>query len=132
MRTISLRLDLMVLQQFEKVPDEEIKAYISADGLERIRLGGHELRPRSDGTLLINYVGPFHSYPHYSMTDVLHGAVPPDALRDKIVLVGATALGIGMPATRHSRAASRPTWESRYTRTSLTTCCTAASRTGLF
>jgi adenylate cyclase len=87
-------LDLMALQQFEKVPDQEIKAYISADGLERIQIGSHQLHPRSDGTLLINYVGPYHSYPHYAMVDVLWDRVPAAAFRDKIVLVGATALGL--------------------------------------
>ena len=44
---------------------------------------------------MINYVGPYHSYPHYSMVDVFRGTLPPDTFRDKIVLVGGTALGIG-------------------------------------
>ncbi|MBI2370849.1 MAG: CHASE2 domain-containing protein, partial [Deltaproteobacteria bacterium] len=44
--------------------------------------------------LLINYAGPQRSFPHYSVADVLAGKVPPEALRDKMVLVGATAIGI--------------------------------------
>jgi adenylate cyclase len=88
-------LDLMVLQQYEGTPDQQIAAYISANGLERIQFGQHELHPRADGTMLINYVGPFHSYPQYSMADVLTGNVPAGTFRDKIVFVGATALGIG-------------------------------------
>lgn len=88
-------LDLQILRLYENIPDQEIAAYISGNGLERIQFGSHELRPRQDGTALINYAGPFHSYPHYSMVDVLQGALPPNTFRNKIVLVGGTALGIG-------------------------------------
>jgi len=88
-------LDLAVLQQYEQIPDQQIAAYISADGLDHIRFGSHLLRPWHNGTALINYAGPYHSYPQYSMTDVVHGRFAPGTFRDKIVLVGATALGIG-------------------------------------
>ncbi len=88
-------LDLQVLRQYESIPDQQIAAYISADGLERIQFGAHEIHPWQDGTALINYVGPFHSYPQYSMADVLFRQLPADTFRDKIVFVGATALGIG-------------------------------------
>ena len=88
-------LDLMILQQFESIPDQQIAAYISPDGLDRIQFGRHDLHPHTDGTALINYAGPYRTYPQYSMTDVIHQRVPPDAFRDKIVLAGATALAIG-------------------------------------
>ncbi len=88
-------LDLAILQQYENIPDQQIAAYISADGLDHIQFGKHLLRPWHNGTALINYVGPYHSYPQYSMIDVIHGRVPAGTFRDKIVLVGATALGIG-------------------------------------
>lgn len=88
-------LALQVLRQYENIPDQQIAAYIGADGLERIQFGDHELYPWQDGSALINFVGPYHSYPHYSMVDVLRGNVPADAFRDKIVFVGGTALGIG-------------------------------------
>jgi adenylate cyclase len=88
-------LDLQVLRQYENIPDQQIAAYIAADGMERIQFGDHDLHPWHDGSELINYVGPYLSYPHYSMVDVLHGDVPADAFRDKIVFFGATALAIG-------------------------------------
>lgn len=88
-------LDLQLLRQYENIPDQQIAAYISVNGLEHIQFGGHQLNPRPDATALINYVGPFHSYPHYSMVDVLQGTLPADTFRNKIVLVGGTALGIG-------------------------------------
>ena len=88
-------LDLEVLQLYEGIPDQQVAAYMSADGLDRIEFGTHTLRTRQDGKALINYVGPYQSYPHYSMSDVLDGQLPSHIFRDKIVLVGATALGIG-------------------------------------
>src|ERR1700722_7694978 len=88
-------LDLQVLRQYENIPDQQIAAYVAEDGIERIQFGDRDLHPWQDGSALINYTGPYHSYQHYSMVDVLRGTVPTDGFRDKIVFVGATALGIG-------------------------------------
>src|SRR5262249_19136647 len=88
-------LDLEIVRQFEKIPDQEIAAYIAPNGLERIQFGHHDLRPAHDGTALINYAGPYRTYAQYSMWDVISGSVPPDTFRDKIVLVGGTALALG-------------------------------------
>jgi adenylate cyclase len=76
-------------------PTSRSRLTFASDGLERIQFGNHELHPWQNGSVLINYVGPYHSYPHYSMVDVLQGNVPADAFRDKIVFFGGTALGIG-------------------------------------
>ncbi|MDD3849732.1 MAG: adenylate/guanylate cyclase domain-containing protein [Smithellaceae bacterium] len=46
------------------------------------------------GQLLINYMGPPQTFPHYSISDILAGRLPKDTFRGKIVLVGATAVGI--------------------------------------
>ncbi|HZE21390.1 MAG TPA: adenylate/guanylate cyclase domain-containing protein, partial [Desulfobaccales bacterium] len=46
------------------------------------------------GRMLINYLGPGGLIPTYSATAVLNGTLPAGALKDKIVLVGATAVGI--------------------------------------
>ncbi len=88
-------LDLEVVRGYEKIPDQQVAAYIGPYGLERIELGGHTLRHASDGSALLNYTGPYQTYQHYSMWDVISGAVPPETFHDKIVLVGATALAIG-------------------------------------
>ncbi len=88
-------LALQSVREFEQIPDQEIAAYISETGLERIQFGKHELRPSRDGTALINYAGPYRTYQQYSMADVIDGTIPPQNLRDKIVLVGATAMAIG-------------------------------------
>ncbi|MBW2330687.1 MAG: CHASE2 domain-containing protein, partial [Deltaproteobacteria bacterium] len=46
------------------------------------------------GRLMVNYRGSGKTFPHISVTDILHHRVPPEILKDKIVLVGATATGI--------------------------------------
>jgi adenylate cyclase len=43
--------------------------------------------------LLINYAGPGGTFRHLSAVDLLSGKVSPDAVRDRIVFVGATAAG---------------------------------------
>ena len=88
-------LALQIVRQYENIPDQNIEVYIAENGLERIQLGSHALRPSPDGSALINYAGPYGTYAHYSMWDVMSGATPPETFRDKIVLVGGTALAIG-------------------------------------
>jgi CHASE2 domain-containing sensor protein/nitrogen-specific signal transduction histidine kinase len=43
----------------------------------------------------IRFYGPPGHFKHFSYSDVLFGAVPPQNFADKIVLVGATAVGMG-------------------------------------
>jgi adenylate cyclase len=88
-------LALQSVREYEKIPDQEIAAYIAETGLERLQFGKHLLHPSRDGTALINYTGPYRTYRQYSMVDVIDGTVPPVALKDKIILVGATAMAIG-------------------------------------
>ena len=47
------------------------------------------------GNLLLRYRGKKHSFRYVSAADVLQGRLPSDLFRDKIVFVGATALGTG-------------------------------------
>jgi hypothetical protein len=43
--------------------------------------------------LLVNYLGPAHTFATYPLSQVLSGAVPASIFRDRVVLVGADALG---------------------------------------
>jgi adenylate cyclase len=88
-------LALQAVRQYEKIPDQQITAFIAEDGLERIQFGSHTLKPTHDGSALINYAGPYGTYAHYSMWGVMVGALPRGTFRDKIVLVGGTALAVG-------------------------------------
>jgi adenylate cyclase len=59
-----------------------------------IELGNRRIPVAGDYKMWINYVGGPGVYPHYSFADVMNGRVPVEKLKDKIVFVGATALGI--------------------------------------
>jgi adenylate cyclase len=67
----------------------------------RVQFGsGLQLGPRFIPTdeamrLLVNYYGPQGTFPTYAIADVLHGRISEAALRDKIVVIGGTAVGVG-------------------------------------
>ena len=88
-------LSLQAIRQYENIDDQDIALYVAADGLERIQFGQRNLRPAHNGTAIINYAGPYKTYMHHSMADVLSGLVPPGTFKDKIVLIGPTAEAIG-------------------------------------
>jgi adenylate cyclase len=46
------------------------------------------------GRMLINYRGPNRTFPMYSISDILDRTLPAGTFKDKIVLIGATAIGI--------------------------------------
>jgi adenylate cyclase len=67
---------------------------LSRWGVEGIRLGRRQLPVDRYGRLLINFLGPAGLIPTYSAAAVLDGSLPAGVLKDKIVVVGATAVGI--------------------------------------
>ncbi len=85
-------LSLAVLQKF--LDNSLLTLRIAEFGVEQVRLGDVPIPTNEEGRMLINYRGPKKTFPHYSATDVIHGRLPANAFQDKIVLVGATAIGI--------------------------------------
>jgi adenylate cyclase len=67
---------------------------LSRWGVDEIRLGRRTVPVDRYGRLFIDYLGPGGIIPTYSAAAVLNGTLPEGALKDKIVLVGATAVGI--------------------------------------
>ncbi|NVL90464.1 MAG: adenylate/guanylate cyclase domain-containing protein [Desulfobacterales bacterium] len=63
-------------------------------GVQGIRLGKLAMPTNELGRLMVNYRGGAKTFPHISITDILHHRVSPETFKDKIVLVGATAIGI--------------------------------------
>ncbi|MEN6318352.1 MAG: CHASE2 domain-containing protein [Syntrophaceae bacterium] len=63
-------------------------------GVAGISIGDTFIPTNENGWLLINYLGPAKTFPHYSISDIINGQISPDTFKDKIVIVGATAIGI--------------------------------------
>lgn len=85
-------LSLAVLQKFLDGPPLGLQ--LAEFGVEKVSLGEISIPVNEEGRLLINYCGPPKTFPHYSITDILHGRIPKENFQDKIVLIGATAIGI--------------------------------------
>ncbi len=71
-----------------------ISVNVTDHGIEGINIGQLYIPTDELGQILINYRGPEKTFPHISITDILTESVPENILKDKIVLVGATAVGI--------------------------------------
>jgi adenylate cyclase len=67
---------------------------LSRWGVEGIRLGRQSVPVDRYGRMFINFLGPQGIIPTYSAAAVLSDSLPEGALKDKIVLLGATAVGI--------------------------------------
>ncbi len=63
-------------------------------GIEEIRVGRQSIPVDRHGRVLLNYLGPTGTIPTYSAAAILDGSLPARVLKDKIVMVGATAVGI--------------------------------------
>ncbi|MBJ6724958.1 CHASE2 domain-containing protein [Geomesophilobacter sediminis] len=57
-----------------------------------VQLGSRFIPTDLNGRAIINYRGPEHSFPHLSAADLMQGRLAPSLLRDKIVLIGTSAL----------------------------------------
>ena len=85
-------LPISILLQYLEWPMLSLK--IADFGVESVSLDNLAIPTDEAGRLLVNFLGPSGTFPHYSISDVLHGRLSRDIFKDKIVLVGATATGI--------------------------------------
>ncbi len=67
---------------------------VSPDHVAEILLGDIAIPVTEKGDFLINYYGPGLTFTNLSASDVIDGTVKPEQLKNKIVLVGATATAL--------------------------------------
>ncbi len=89
-------LDVMTVRAFLGLKSDQTVLLYGPTGIAEIQLGP-QLHVKTDarGQIQVNFQGPVGSFAHYSMADVVTQKIAPGAFRDKIVLIGATATGIG-------------------------------------
>lgn len=90
---LAMPLSLAMLQKYW--PDRRAAIRLDAAGVESVRLGDLSLPVDEHGQLLLNYRGSGRTFLHVPAADLLEGRIPPDVLRDKLVLLGVTAVGVG-------------------------------------
>jgi len=68
---------------------------VAAYGIAAVDVGGRRFPLDEDGRLLVRYRGPERTFPAVSIADILQHKADSSLLRDRVVLVGNTAKGIG-------------------------------------
>ncbi|MGC1365523.1 MAG: adenylate/guanylate cyclase domain-containing protein [Candidatus Acidiferrum sp.] len=89
-------MDVMAARALMGKEALDTNLYYNQAGIVRIDFG-NKLSLRTDelGQMLINYQGPWGTFHHYSIADVLEKKVASGTFQGKLALVGATATGIG-------------------------------------
>ena len=83
-------LGLAAVKEYKGLPAEEMTLMMG----EGVKLGDTFIPTDEHGCMLINYYGKERTFKYYPFADVLKGRVEPGAFKDKIVLIGTSALGI--------------------------------------
>ena len=88
-------LDVQIARMYLGAGPDDTKLLFNPNGPDVIELGTKRIVPDVSGKVLINFAGPMQTYPYVSFSDVANAETPEGMFRDKIVLVGATAVAIG-------------------------------------
>jgi adenylate cyclase len=89
-------LEVQTLRVYLGLKTEQITVNYGPAGIASLQFADKlTIRPDYLGRAVINYRGPRGTYPYYSLADVAQHKFAPGTFKDKIVLVGASATGIG-------------------------------------
>ncbi len=75
--------------------DSELTLHTDSDGVNALVVGGQTIASDNHGRALIRYYGPERSFTTFSIADMFDPRFDARVLKDRIVLIGATAKGIG-------------------------------------
>ncbi len=84
---------LAVLCAWHYLGKPQLIVKIGRDEVEGIQMGDRLIPTDEAGQLLINYLGPAKTFPHFSISDILSGKLASGTFTDKIVLIGSIAMG---------------------------------------
>ena len=68
---------------------------LDPDGVSGVSIAGVRIPVDDDGRMLVNFRRGVDPFPYYSISDIINHKIAPEKLAGKIVLVGATAHGLG-------------------------------------
>ncbi|MDA8404944.1 MAG: adenylate/guanylate cyclase domain-containing protein, partial [Desulfobacteraceae bacterium] len=84
----------MSIKALSAYTDSPLNVFVGEYGVEGIQIGDLLVPTDEVGRIMVNYRGTAKTFPHLSATDILHGRVAKDRIKDKLVLVGVTAIGV--------------------------------------
>ena len=84
-------LPIVAVQRFLGLDRDEVVLRVG----EGIKIGRLPVPTDAAMSLPVNHYGPAGSFPTYAFIDVIAGDLPAEAFAGKIVLIGASALGVG-------------------------------------
>src|SRR5579862_1155503 len=89
-------LDVQAVRLFQGLPGQQTVLDFSETGITALEFGPSlVIHPDAVGRMMINYEGDVATYPYVSIADVVGHKFPTGTFNGKIVLVGASATGIG-------------------------------------
>src|SRR5580658_8919183 len=89
-------LEVQAVRLYLGLPTTQLAVNFNQIGVVSVNFGDKlKLEPDYTGHMQINYRGPRGSYPYESIVDVVTKNFPPGFFKGKIVLIGASATGIG-------------------------------------
>lgn len=89
-------LEVQTLRLYLGLKTDQITVNYGPAGIASLQFADKlAIRPDYLGRTIINYRGPRGTYPYYSLADVVQHQFAAGTFKDKIVLVGASATGIG-------------------------------------
>ena len=74
--------------------DKQLSIRIYEYGVGKLYIGDLAVPVDEIGQIIVNYRGPAKTFPHIPVTDILKETADINLIKDKIVVVGATAVGI--------------------------------------
>ena len=89
-------IDVQALRLYLGLPNQQTILWYARNGVASVEFGPKLIvRPDDVSRLMVNFHGPARTYPYISFGDAAKKQFPPGTFKDKIVLVGASATGIG-------------------------------------
>jgi len=85
-------ISIMAVWHYLDMPPLIVK--VAPYGIEGVQLGDINIPTNETGQMMINYLGPPQTFTHYPITDIINNKYPAGEFKGKIVLVGATAVGM--------------------------------------
>lgn len=84
----------LAVEALRRYTGGEISLSILEYGIEELKIGNFEVPATYDEKLLLNFYGPAGTFKHYSAVDVIKRRLSEGELRDNLIFVGATEIGI--------------------------------------